>query len=401
MPTARFTLIAAAVVAASLVPASAALATDQDAENRAAVERILALPQTTDMGFDSSAGARSESLAGTQARETGSTTATETPRPVPAQPTPEPAPAASPQPVQPAPAPATRKRAKPRHGTTCTRTRRARTCVTYRNGKLTKHCVTHRGKRTRCKRPAVGARATALAWQGFINPIAQVGQIHSVKASGKGGRCSGTVVGRALVLTAAHCVYENGYHRSMYFVPASTQSGSTYAAPYGTWTASRWWAPPGYRSGGDMSQDYALVEIAPLNGAYIGDKLGWFAVSYGANWSSGRRAYNVGYPVTGWFGSDGRNGSSQYACDTTYDSYAAVGSGYRLWSQCTMNGGASGGPWLVVGSDNRWYVGGVNSTCDGPASAVTYCDPHSWKLSSSYFDNRFIDFWNWVASIRV
>ena len=102
----------------------------------------------------------------------------------------------------------------------------------------------------------------------------------------------------------------------------------------------------------------------------------------------------------GWFASDGRNGFSQYACDSTYDSNEQVGSGYRLWSACYMNRGASGGPWFVP-VNGSWSVAGVTSTCDGNLIDSThYCDTWSTRLSTAYFNDRILQFWNQVAAIR-
>jgi V8-like Glu-specific endopeptidase len=278
-----------------------------------------------------------------------------------------------------------------------------RTCRTYRKGVLVKRCVTRRGHR-RCVRPAgAHARAAALNWVGWLNGIREVGKILSVTASDRGSSCTGTVVSRSLVLTAAHCVYTSGvgYHKEIHFVPAAKQNGTSYTMPYGRWDATRWWVPNGYRTSGDWSLDYALVEIAPQNGRAIGDVVGAYGISYGASAFSNGRTYLVGYPASGWFAADGRNGFSQYACDSTYDSHQQIGSGYRLWSACYMNRGASGGPWFVPASDGTWSVAGVNSTCDGNViDATHYCDPWATRLSTSFFDNRIVQFWNSVASLR-
>lgn len=67
------------------------------------------------------------------------------------------------------------------------------------------------------------AAASALSWQGWPSPLTPaVGKIEFVKANGQQSSCSGTVVTRTLVLTAAHCLYDaqaGGYDRAVYFAP--------------------------------------------------------------------------------------------------------------------------------------------------------------------------------------
>jgi hypothetical protein len=170
-------------------------------------------------------------------------------------------------------------------------------------------------------------------------------------------------------------------------------------APFGVWEASNWWTPDAYRLDGDLSFDYALVEFAPRGGRYLGDLTGSWGITYGLRWVQDATLYLMGYPASGiWSTAQGYHGRGQYACSTEYDSYKPIGSGYELWAPCTMNGGASGGPWFVKLSDGSWTLGGVNSQCHGPNmnDRVYYCTPTSDFLRSPYLDTRFADFWNSV-----
>lgn len=381
--------VLAALAAMALLPVATAAAQDP------VLDHILALPDQTAMNHASSAGSTTAALPGTEAGVLGTTTA-QAPETIakPVQPT------QVQQPQQPVTQPDQPKK-KLRNGTTC-KGKRVRTCATYRNGKLVKRCVTRHHHRKCTKPSGARARAASLNWSGYLNGIPQVGKILSVTANGGGSGCTGTVVGRSLVLTAGHCVYTqgSGYHKEIHFVPGAKQSGTSYTMPSGRWDATRWWTPSGFRNG-DWSLDFALIEIAPQNGVQIGDKLGWYGVSYGASAFSSGRTYLAGYPSSGWFASEGRNGFSQYACDSTYDANQQVGSGYRLWSGCFMNRGASGGPWFVP-VNGQWSVAGVTSTCDGDnmIDATHYCDPWSNRLSTAYFNERILQFWNSVAAIR-
>jgi hypothetical protein len=357
------------------------------------------------MGAFSSVDAQAGSFSGTGS-QLGTGSGTGGAEPGQAQPAATPEPATTPQPTPtptphavtpPPPRRSTRPAAPKRNGTSCVRRSRSRICTTYRKGKITKRCVKKPGKRQRCTRPRSRARAATLYGHGFPNqPLQQVGKIISETAQGRGSSCSGTLVGRALMITAAHCVYgDGGYHKRIYFVPGSTQSGTSYSAPYGEWQATRWWVANGYRSG-DMAYDYALVEIGPENGVYIGDALGYWSVGYGPGWTTGQEVVAMGYPSKGWFEAEGRNGTSQYMCDSTFESYSTVGSGYNLWIECPMNMGASGGPWFTRDANGQWQLRGVNSTCWGE----NRCAWSSWYLSTAFFDNRFAQFWNSVAEIR-
>jgi hypothetical protein len=84
--------------------------------------------------------------------------------------------------------------------------------------------------------------------------------------------------------------------RTIHFVPGAKQNGSSYTMPYGRWDATRWWAPNGYRTSGDGSLDFALIEIAPQNGRYIGDVVGAILDQLRPERVRQRRTYLVGYP---------------------------------------------------------------------------------------------------------
>jgi hypothetical protein len=69
-----------------------------------------------------------------------------------------------------------------------------------------------------------------------------------------------------------------------------------------------------------------------------------------------------------------------------------------------MNGGASGGPWLVKLTDGSWVVGGVNNQCNDDNEADdwsrdAYCTPVSTELRSLIFDERFARFWETVQAL--
>ncbi len=198
--------------------------------------------------------------------------------------------------------------------------------------------------------PAAGgpvAQAASLRWQGFNpKPLPQVGALVFTAADGALHSCSGTVVSRTLILTAAHCVYSvgRGYDQRLVFAPGMRADGSTgVAAPYGTFEARRMWAPAAYVNGDDTA-DFAFVELAPrVDGALAGDVVGHWGATPNLQWRRGTRIYEAGYPAEGWFATAaGHQGRDAYACDTTMLGYLKTGSSKAVVSRCTMNGGASG-----------------------------------------------------------
>jgi V8-like Glu-specific endopeptidase len=304
------------------------------------------------------------------------------------------------------------------------------TCTYYRSGKAYKRChfATHKLKNVTCHtlahrsasaRGAVGAASSAaqgpletaasIKWQGFpTTPLSQVGKIFEIKGGQWYEQCSGTLITASLVLTAGHCVYDistHSYFDALYFVPGGSYNASAGAVkmnePYGVWKGYAWWTTGRYQTSGDSGLDWGLIELQPENGVFPGRALGSFQAYYGLSWPVGTRVYEVGYPASGiWRGSNYFEGRTQYACDTTFDSYAAQPSGYGLYSLCSMNGGASGGPWFR-NINGTWVVAGINDLCTPKTDEVEGCAPYSTQLISNYFDNRFGTFFNSIVPSRL
>jgi hypothetical protein len=207
--------------------------------------------------------------------------------------------------------------------------------------------------------------------------------------NGNGGyrsNCSGTVVARNLVLTAAHCVTDgNVNYTNFRFVPA--QQGTS--APYGLWytdraryhsfyvtakslDASEWF--PGLTGQQACQQqsycfwpaDYALLVFEPQNGgSYIGDRTGHFGILPNAPAGHG---YSMGYPSEGsYFSQHCTHGSAsvdscyQWYCYSPIAAYVTHYTGWHEQGQgCNISGGHSGGP-IFQQVNGTWYVTSVNS----------------------------------------
>lgn len=256
--------------------------------------------------------------------------------------------------------------------------------------------------------------ANILNWRGFPKKInSPVGKIWVYLAGRKWIRpyCSGTVFSRSVVITAAHCVTDRQrrYHRRILFVPGQTwdHPSSTDVADirarWGVWEAENWWAPAAYQNG-SSNLDWGLIEIKPKTGRYIGDVVGTYRVQAGSRFLDGVRVWSFGYPAAGsfWSSPTGFMGRTQYACNATWSAGAwrRNAGGDELWIRCPMNGGSSGGPWLVRLRSGEWVIRGVNNWCNDEIKSDdedTYCTPVSTHLRSLIFDGRFVSFWKSVV----
>ena len=196
------------------------------------------------------------------------------------------------------------------------------------------------------------------------------------------------------------------------FVPGQTWNNPNNSAvddikaPWGVWEALDWWAPGSFQN--RTSQlDWGIIQIAQRSdGAYIGDVTGSWPIQANIKFNDKARIMSFGYPGMGsWSTTKLHNGRGQYMCDDTWaaGAWEPVSGGFELWIRCPMNGGASGGPWLVQLS-NGWFVGGVNNWCNDDNEAddwspEQYCTPYSTELRSLVFDNRFTQFWKSVLPL--
>ncbi len=168
--------------------------------------------------------------------------------------------------------------------------------------------------------------------------------------------CSGaTVDGRSadVAVTAAHCTSNGGgaWATNWTFVPGYHNGN----APYGTYTARRFFAPSQWTSNGTEDYDAAFVVLNPATVGGVRRQA--VAAAGGLGIAFGRqpgREYAFGYPSESPY-----NGQQLYYCSgsTAPDPYHAT---TDTGLNCDMTEGASGGPWLS-GFDPATGVGTITS----------------------------------------
>jgi glutamyl endopeptidase len=165
-----------------------------------------------------------------------------------------------------------------------------------------------------------------------------------------GSGCTGVLVGKRFVLTAAFCVYDTdkkAWIDNLDFWPA-VDAGN---APYGSIRWKTAYATKGFTEDGDWNYNYALVELD----SDIGDQLGWMGFGYDNNFPF-KELTLTGFPAgvpdfTMW----------EVVCKVSSDSKATDPFVlYRCPGKKELEG-ANGAPmWAVNKENNSPYVYGVH-----------------------------------------
>ncbi len=209
--------------------------------------------------------------------------------------------------------------------------------------------------------PRPGRGVTGASWTGGGTLADSTGKVLFAMA-GVYYVCSASVVtdtatNRSVVLTAAHCVYDEAagaFATNWMFIPnydaapadLTTNGSFCSATLYGCWTASSLIAHRGYTTAGGFNDtavvyDFAFAVLGEGGKAntLVENIVGSQAIAFTDN------AANVmvdafGYPAAGRY-----NGTDLVYCEGPTGFDALVGNAtYRIG--CNMTGGSSGGPWM-------------------------------------------------------
>ena len=200
--------------------------------------------------------------------------------------------------------------------------------------------------------------------------------------------CTASVIGKNLLVTAAHCVHnfggrEGGFAELVTFEPA--RHGGT--RPFGTWVGKEWWIPKVYFEGTDQcsvnapgvvcENDIAIIVLERSNNEFVGDRTGMFgfkADGYGYGNIFGKRAAQItqlGYPSENYDGLRMIRTDSLGYQDTPNN--VVIGS--------AQTGGSSGGPWLQNFGMKTSYTGTQPLADDDNQIVATT----SWGFTSDRF----------------
>lgn len=191
-----------------------------------------------------------------------------------------------------------------------------------------------------------------------------------------------------MVWTAGHCVHAGkggGWYRNIAFVPSFNNGGklniaqasrdyrASSVSPYGLFWAD-WATTSGtWIKGGDAGQgtvaaayDYAVLHVKPEKGGKSLEERTGSALPVWFNAPAANKVKNMkvrGYPAESPY-----DGSKMYHCQGATKRFVL---GYSYPSDypaqymvgCTMNGGASGGPWFMT-HKGRTYLVSNNSLSD-------------------------------------
>jgi hypothetical protein len=200
-----------------------------------------------------------------------------------------------------------------------------------------------------------GSSTAGASWTGGGLVLQASGKVY-FNMGGGAYVCSGAVAndsrgGYSLVLTAAHCAYDEvarQFATNWLFIPNFDGSPTFTCAQtvHGCWTAQALVVHQGYASAGGFNtqatlHDFAFAVVGPggKSGGQLDAVVGSFPITF-SSFSDGTQMYAFGYPAAGKY----KGKDLTYCAGPVFSDPYNDGLTYGM--TCNMTGGSSGGPWL-------------------------------------------------------
>lgn len=219
-----------------------------------------------------------------------------------------------------------------------------------------------------------------------------VGALVSVKGNYGGSFCSGTLVHRKYVITAAHCIYPAWEYESQGYTIYWVSSDDIYDGWEKYAEAYQMWAHPGYNdNSNNISDDIGIIELKTAVTSWPTQDVN---ANYPTNsWSSKNVTY-VGFGITRENANDGgvrRYVNVPFAGIDNDFAYTYYGGSGQVKNICSGDSGGAalmkfGSDYVLIGANSFTYNSqGGSANCDGAgaAGASTRTDAY-WDWLTQY-----------------
>lgn len=163
--------------------------------------------------------------------------------------------------------------------------------------------------------------------------------------------CTGTLVMKKYVLTAAWCVYDvkaKKFYEDLNFFPAAAGKN----APFGEIPWKNAWVAKGFTDQGDLNFGYGLIELDQD----VGDKAGWMGFGDVPNFNF-KQLNLTGYPL------DGASPIAAVEANCAVDGAEENHIFYRCPGAAKQLQGMIGAPvWFKGKADDAWQIVGIHVT---------------------------------------